>query len=94
MSRPLKPRFIEKSPKVIKFSPRGSRGRPNYVILRLEEYEALRLVDLIGLGQDEASKSMRISRQTFGRILKKSRQVIADALINGKIIFIKNIRDN
>lgn len=86
MTRPVKTRFIEKKPRIHKFSPRGRRGRPDYVVLKLEEYEALRLVDLKGFKQAEAAKSMMISRQTFGRILKKGRLCISDALINGKII--------
>ena len=89
MSRPIKPRFIERKPRVSKFSPRGNRGRPNYVVLKLEEFEALRLTDLRNLSQTDSAKSMRISRQTFGRILNKARRIIANALINGKIIVIK-----
>jgi len=32
---------------------------------------------------------MRISQQTFSRIIKKARKKIADSLINGKIIRIQ-----
>jgi predicted DNA-binding protein (UPF0251 family) len=32
---------------------------------------------------------MRISQQTFSRILKKARSILADAMVNGKIIKIQ-----
>ncbi len=86
MARPTKLRFIRKKPKISKFSPRGRHGRHDYVILKLDEYEALRLVDFNGFNQLEAAKSMQVSRQTFGRILTKARKKFADGLVNGKII--------
>lgn len=94
MARPMKHRFIEKRPKINKFSPRGRRGRPDYIILNLEEYEAIRLADFRGLKQMEASKLMHVSRQTFGRILTKAHRNLADALVNGKIIKINSTSIN
>ena len=59
------------------------------VILTVDEIEALRLSDLFMLEQDEAAKSMNISRGTFQRILNLARYKVADAIINGKIIRIE-----
>ncbi|MBC2743066.1 MAG: DUF134 domain-containing protein [Desulfosarcina sp.] len=52
----------------------------------VDERESLRLADLDGLSHEESGKCMGVSRATFGRILHKARQTVADALINGKAI--------
>jgi hypothetical protein len=57
--------------------------------LGLDELEALRLADFLGLYHDEASKDMGVSRATFGRVLEQARHKVADALVNGKILSIK-----
>lgn len=54
--------------------------------LTLEEMEAVRLVDLEGLEQEEAAKSMGISRKTLWRELQSARKKIAEALVEGKAI--------
>lgn len=84
--RPLKVRTIRKKPVISQFSPRGRLGRPGYAELKLEELEAIRLADHIGLDQKAAAGFMDISQQTFSRILKKARRNVAKALIDGDII--------
>jgi len=84
--RPKKYRIVRIDPKISQFSPRGKPGRPDEVVLSMDEFEAIRLADLMAKSQKEAAKSMRISQQTFSRILKKAHAVVADALVNGKII--------
>ncbi len=86
--RPKKPRTILTEPKIRQFSPRGRIGRPGHIALKFEEFEAIRLYDYIGLTQKEAARFMRISQQTFSRILKNARRRLAEALIKGKIIMI------
>ena len=57
--------------------------------MTVDEFEAIRLADLTNLSQKEAAKSMRVSQQTFSRILKKARRIVADTLVYGKIIRIQ-----
>jgi predicted DNA-binding protein (UPF0251 family) len=59
------------------------------VKLSIDGLEAIRLTDLEGLEQEEASRRMKISRQTFGHILSSARRVIADAVVNGKALQIE-----
>jgi len=59
------------------------------VCLTLDEYEAVRLADLVGLYQEEAAKKMNVSRQTFGNIIDSAHKKIADAIINAKALKIK-----
>lgn len=87
--RPKKYRIVRKDPKITQFSPRGRPGRPDEASLSMDEFEAIRLADYLGMAQKEAAKSMRISQQTFSRILKRGRKTVGDALINGKIIKIQ-----
>jgi predicted DNA-binding protein (UPF0251 family) len=59
------------------------------VILFFEEYEAIRLLDYLGMTQLEAAKEMAVSRPTLTRIYEKARRSIAEAFVNGKAIFIE-----
>jgi len=87
--RPKKYRIVRHDPRIIQFSPRGRPGRPDEAGLTVDEFEGLRLADYLGLSQKEAAKSMHISQQTFSRILKRARKILADTLVNGKIIKIQ-----
>ncbi len=87
--RPVKYRIVRLDPKISQFSPRGRPGRPEAVNLGMDQFEALRLVDFIGLAQKEAAKSMQVSQQTLSRILRKARKSIAEAIVSGKIIKIQ-----
>ena len=86
LGRPKKPRTVQKEPNTKQFSPRGHRGRPGYNELKVEEVEAIRLIDHVGLKQTEAAGSMGISQQTFSRVLRNARKSLAEALILGRII--------
>ncbi|MDV2481152.1 DUF134 domain-containing protein [Methanoculleus sp. Wushi-C6] len=62
-------------------------GRPDEIIVILpEEVEALRLVDLQGLEQEEAAVALGVSRKTLWRDLHEARAKVADALVHGKTI--------
>ncbi len=54
-----------------------------------DEWEAVRLTDKEGLYQEQAAERMRVSRQTFWRILESARRKIADALVSGKVLIIE-----
>ncbi len=88
--RPRKRRFIESDPKISQFSPRGRPGRPDEAFLGLDEFEAIRLAHYKGLSQADAARSMNISQQTFSRTIKRAQKAIADALVNGKTIYIQD----
>ena len=87
--RPIKTRRVHKDPDTKQFSPRGRRGRPGYNELKIEEVEAIRLIDHVGLKQGEAAESMGISQQTFSRVLRNARKSIGEALVLGRIIKVK-----
>ena len=87
--RPQKYRIVRYDPQISQFSPRGKPGRPDEITLSMDGFEAIRLSDFMGLSQTEAAQSMRVSQQTFSRILKKARKLVADGIVKGKIIKIQ-----
>jgi predicted DNA-binding protein (UPF0251 family) len=77
-------RWITRLPESNFFQPRGVDSADlNTVTLTLEELEAIRLVDLLGLTQEEAAAQMGISRKTFWNDLKSARKKVAIALTQG-----------
>lgn len=87
MSRPPKCRRVEFLPQLTYFKPAGVPIRElSEVVLTVEELEAIRLKDLMGLEQEACAEKMGVSRPTYHRILASARQKIAEALINGKAI--------
>jgi len=90
MPRPCKFRRIGCGPIHNYFKPRGiPLFELEEVVLQLDELEAVRLADLDSLYHEKAALRMKISRQTFDRILSKAHSAIADAIINGKAIKIE-----
>lgn len=87
MPRPRKCRMVGLVPANSCFYPQ--MGNSDEIVLNIEEIEAIRLSDLMGMDQDAAAESMDISRGTFQRIINEARCKLADALINGKIIRIQ-----
>ena len=88
-------RYINSSPRATFYKPAGVPLRQLEIVeIELDEYEAIRLADLEGLYQVDAARKMNISRQTFGRILIEAHRKIAEALISGKSIKIRNSIEN
>jgi predicted DNA-binding protein (UPF0251 family) len=88
--RPKCPRRVEQTPEVTYFKPRGvPLPELEVVSLTIEELEALRLVDLENLQQEDAASKVGISRRAFWEDLKSARMKVAMALSEGKAIEIK-----
>jgi predicted DNA-binding protein (UPF0251 family) len=68
-----------------------SNGKFNGITNLLdEEIEAIYLMDILELYQEESAKRMDISRPTFTRILKNARKKLSTAIISGHKINIEN----
>ena len=90
MPRPKKYRFVKREPGVTFFKPQGIPLRIlEHALITVDELEALRLSDFLGLSHEEAAQQLKVSRPTVTRMLARAHQAIADALVNGKAIRIE-----
>lgn len=90
MVRPCIRRRIRGRPNSSYFKPAGIRMIDlAESVLEMAEFEAVRLVDLEGVSQEEAGRKMQISQSTLSRVLKSGRRKVADAIVNGKAIRIE-----
>ena len=90
MVRPLNCSKIGCLPESNYFKPRGiPLSDLEEVVLTMDEFEAIRLADLEMLYQEKAAARMKISRQTFGRIVDSAHRKVAEALIEGKALKIE-----
>ncbi len=64
-------------------------SRLKELVLEIDELEAIRLADFEGLYQEHAAEQMKVSRQTFGRIVSSARKKVAQALVEGMSIRIE-----
>lgn len=90
MPRPRKCRCVRCKPDATYFKPRGIPliGLEE-IPITIDEFEAIRLADYEELYHEEAAKRMKISRQTFGRILHEAHKKVAECLIKGKALKIE-----
>lgn len=95
---PRKPsrKTIRSAPTVRAFMPLGDpppRGESEIVLL-LEEWEALRLVDYAGMEQAQAALSMGISRQSVQMLISAARTKLARAVVEGLPLRIVGSQDH
>ena len=90
MSRPFFPRRIAGRPVAPVFKPVGIPVvELEEVVMRLDEFEAMRLADLGGLHQEQVADQMNVSRTTVSRIIDSAHWKMADALVHGKALRIE-----
>lgn len=83
MPRPVKCRKVCHFPNVLEFLPADDAEKHTPIILTVDEYETIRLLDKNGYSQEQCAVSMQIARTTVQRIYEIARKKIADALIDG-----------
>ena len=63
------------------------------ISITMDELEAVRLADYEGLYHEKAAARMKISRQTFGRILHEAHKKVAECLMKGKALKIEKKKE-
>ena len=82
MARPVKRRRVCGLPPVGAFRPEGGPGGP-VIEVTVDEYEAVRLIDLLGLTQEECAAQMNVARTTVQAIYDSAREKLARMLAPG-----------
>ena len=85
MPRPTKCRRVCSFPEVVEFSPTGeTNGEP--IVLTVDEFEALRLIDMENLSQEECGAQLGVGRTTAQKIYETARKKTATALVLGRVL--------
>jgi predicted DNA-binding protein (UPF0251 family) len=87
------PVYINHLPSAREFNP-TPRGDGLPIQLEPSELEALRLVDLEDLSQEEAGERMGVSRGTVWRLLQEARSKVTQALVEGRPIRITHPQES
>jgi predicted DNA-binding protein (UPF0251 family) len=86
MGRPKKTKRVCSVPKDKLFGPLCHHDETKIIVLSIEEYETIRLIDYENLTQEQCCQHMNIARTSVQRLYDDARKKIADALINDKVI--------
>ena len=90
MPRSMKQKMVNHPPLYSSFKPTGvAKRKIQSISLDLDEYEAIRLADYLGMEHTEAAEEMEISRSTFTRLIERARKKAAKLLIEGKELVIQ-----
>ena len=88
MPRPRKFRKVCHFPRNLAFLPEDGGEGLESVVLTVDEYETLRLIDREGLSQEVCGERMHVARTTVQMIYTAARKKLADALVEGRPIHI------
>lgn len=94
MARPRKWRRVCCLPLNDQFGPlddhKGVRFDPeDLVVMSIDEYETIRLIDLESYTQEECANHMGIARTTVQGMYNTARKKIAESVVNGKRMIIR-----
>ena len=84
MPRPCKRRRICALPGCVRFGPaEGSGEERPALLMTVDEFETVRLIDLEGLTQEECARQMAVARTTAQAIYNSARLKLARCLVHG-----------
>ena len=87
MARPIRCRRVCAEPECRGFAPQTASGTGT-VVLTVDEYEVIRLVDYEKRTHEQCAAQMEISRTTVTEIYESARFKLSDSLVNGKPLVI------
>lgn len=83
MPRPRKSRRVCYFPQTLSFAPTDNTSKEP-VILTVDEYEAIRLIDKEGLSQEQCGEFMKVARTTVQQVYASARKKLAQTLVDGR----------
>ena len=84
MPRPRKCRQVCRLPRHDAFVPVGCARSAEAVVITVDEYETIRLIDKEGFSQEECSRYMGVARTTIQQIYNNASRKIAEAIVDGR----------
>lgn len=81
MPRPSKLRKVKRIPRCTRFYAEGREDCTHLILLNVEEYETIRLMDYVGLTQEECAASMGVGRATVQSLYVEARKKMARFLV-------------
>lgn len=90
MPRPKRCRRICRMPQNHSFGPIDGEGNiESAVIMTVDEFEAIRLIDLEGLSQEQCAERMNVARTTAQAIYNNARSKLAKCLVHGMMLEVR-----
>lgn len=87
MPRPKKQKLICELPTCSTFAPCGNARTDNeMVLMSLEEYETIRLIDYNNMDQAHCAEEMGVARSTVQRLYMDARRKIAGCIVEGRML--------
>ncbi len=83
MPRPSKPKHVRGLPRCSQFFGEISQDPKCHILLSVEEFETVRLIDYLGMNQEECAASMNVSRITVQTLYADARKKLARFLVEG-----------
>lgn len=85
MPRKVKCRKVCHYPQTLEFLPQNNNAQEQEpIVLTVDEYEAIRLIDRRGMSQEQCAVFMQIARTTVQRIYETARKKLADFVVEGR----------
>lgn len=89
MPRKVKCRKVCHYPQTLEFLPQNNNAEQEPIVLTVDEYETIRLIDRRGMSQEQCAAFMQIARTTVQRIYETARKKLADFVVEGRLLRIE-----
>lgn len=83
MARPVKGRRVDRVPDYTRFHAVGRQSDGHRIVMAVEEYETLRLIDYLELTQEDCARRMGVGRGTVQSLYTSARKKLARFLVEG-----------
>lgn len=84
MARPKIVKRVCREPQFTSFAPDRKKSKKAVVNLTVDEYEAIRLVDLMGCSREECAIHLNTARTTAQALYNQAKAKVAEAMVYGK----------
>lgn len=88
LPRPRKWRRVCCLPSNDSFAPVGKGADNEKIVMTVDEYETIRLIDYQGYTQEQCSQFMGIARTTVQQMYNTARKKLSEVLVDGKCLVI------